>query len=488
MRLRVKKIKFLAGSPVCMIQEKTAKKLSLHVGDRIRIKRDGKSIISVVDFSDIVNRGEIALSRTIFRSLNLKPNDHVRIEIAEDSPSIEIIKKKLKGKTLNKKEIYEIIQNIANNSLTSVEVAFFVSAIYTEGMNMTETRNLIKAMVDTGNKIKLRGKIFDKHSIGGVAGNRTTPIIVSICAAAGLTIPKTSSRAITSAAGTADVMETVVKVDFSVKEIKKIIRKANACFVWGGALGLAPVDDKIIRVERIVNVDSTAQLLASILSKKLSVGSKYVVIDIPCGKSAKVSCRRAEKLKNKFQYLGKKFDLKLKIVLTDGSQPIGNGVGPMLEIIDVIKVLERDNPPKDLEKKSVILAGCMLELAGKAKKGKGEKMAQEILDSGKAFKKFKQIVKVQRGSLKRVKFNPKLSYDLKASKNGKVRHISNKLVNQVARAAGSPDDKSAGVYLYKKEGNIVKRGDKILTIYTESEDELKHAKRFTKKNKIVELV
>jgi len=485
MKLRIKKLRFLTGKPVCMIHEKTAKEMSLHVNNRVSISKNKKTIISVIDtVSGFLKSNEIAVSETIMKKLNLRPESFVNVELAERPLSIDLIKKKLRGEVLTKEEINEIIFNIANNSLTEVEVAFFVSAIYMNEMSMDETKNLINAMVKSGNQIKLNGKVVDKHSIGGVAGNRTTPIIVSICAATGLIMPKTSSRAITSAAGTADVLETVAKVEFSIKEIKKIIKKTNACFVWGGTLGLAPVDDKIIKIERIVNIDSTAQLLGSILSKKISVGSKYVLIDIPYGKSAKVDKAKAKKLKTKFLRLGKQFGLKIKVVLTNGSEPIGNGIGPVLEIKDVLAVLTRNNPPKDLEQKSLMLSAQLLEISGKVKKGKGKKIAKEILDSGKAFKKFLQIIKSQEGGIDRLdKLNPKFSYDIKSWRKFKIKHIDNKLINRLARHLGCPEDKSAGIYIHKKKGDKVNKGEVILTIYALSEDKLNHAKKFYKQNK-----
>ena len=195
-------------------------------------------------------------------------------------------------------------------------------------------------------------------------------------------------------------MESVARVEFSLDEIKKIVKKTNACMVWGGALGLAAADDKIIQVEKLLNLDPEPQLLASILAKKLAVDSKYVLIDIPYGKSAKVSFYQAINLKRKFEKLGKYFKIELKCVLTDGSQPIGNGVGPILEVRDALSILKQEQGrPLDLEKKSLMLAGKLLEMVGKAEKNKGEYLAERILKSGQAFEKFKEIVKVQKGSL-----------------------------------------------------------------------------------------
>ncbi|MBD3252447.1 thymidine phosphorylase [Candidatus Pacearchaeota archaeon] len=486
MKLKVKRLKFFSGRPVCMIHQDTIKKLGLHLGDRVSIKnKQGKEIVSIINaVTEILRPEEIALSEEIFRILSVKDKEIVKVKFDERPHVISVIKKKLDGHILSKKEIYEIVENIADNSLTEVEVAFFIIAVSEKGMNLRETKNLIQAMVDSGNKMDLKGKIVDKHSIGGVAGNRTTPIVVSICAASGLTMPKTSSRAITSAAGTADTVETIAKVDFPIEDIKKIIKKTKACLIWGGALGLAPVDDKIIRVEKIMDIDSPSQLTASILSKKISVGSKYIVIDIPYGKSAKVTKREAEKLKKKFEKLDDKFYLKLKILLTDGSEPIGRGVGPLLEMKDVLKVLKRKNSPEDLEEKSILIASELLELSGKVKKGKGIEKAKELLNSEKAYKKFLEIIKAQKGDIDKIdKIIPRFSYNIKTKKTAKIKHLSNKLINRLARILGSPDDKAAGIYIYKKKNETAKKGEKILTLYSVSKEKMTYAKNFYTKNK-----
>ncbi len=482
MKLRVKILKFLAGRPVCMIHEKKAKEMSLHVNDRVLISKNHNKIISVVDTATgILKQNEIALSEEIIENLDLKKGNFVDVTIEELPLSINLIKKKLNKHKLSEFEINEIIKDIANNALTETEVAFFISAVYTAGMDNNEIKYLIEAIVKNGKRLRLRGKVIDKHSIGGVAGNRTTPIVVSICAAAGLIMPKTSSRAITSAAGTADVIETLAKVDFSLNELKKIIHKTHACLVWGGALGLAPTDDKIIRVEKLIKIDSTAQLLASILSKKISVDSKYVLIDIPFGKSAKVSKKQAEKLKHQFITLGSMFGLKIKCILTKGDEPIGNGIGPVLEMRDVISVLKNDFP-EDLRKKSVFLAGQIFELSGKSKKGKGQALAESILKSRKSWKKFLEIIKAQKGKInsKRLRLGI-FKHEIEARKNMKIKHIDNKLINTLARFAGCPEDKSAGVYLYKKAGDFVKNKQIILAIYSDSEEKLRNAKHFADK-------
>ncbi len=487
MILKAKLTGWSAGRPVVILNNDTASKINIHLDDRIIIKKNSKSTIAVVDLSKSVKPKRISVSQEIVSRLRIKNNTKLKIELTSKPISTQYIHKKLKGQELTKKEIYNIIKDIINNALTESEIAYFVSGIYKNKMNLKEITYLTKAIVKTGNSLKLKNKnIVDKHCIGGIAGNKTTPIIVSICAVAGLIMPKTSSRAITSAAGTADVIETIAKVDFSISELKKIVKETNACMVWGGGLKMAPADDKIIQVERLLNLDPEPQLLASIMAKKISAGSKYVLIDIPYGEGAKVSKQQAEHLSKKFYALAKKFKIKIKVVLTDGSQPIGNGIGCLYAMKDIVSILKKEeDAPKDLRKKSIFLAGQIFELVGKTKKNRGKKLAEEILSSGKAFEKFKQIIKAQKGSLKKLEKIPKAKFSktITASRKLKIKHIDNKKINFLARIAGSPADKSAGLYLWKHVGKSIKRGEKILTIYSMSKKKLRDSVDYYIKNK-----
>ena len=492
MELKIKLLKWSAGLPVTMINEKTAEKIGVHTRDRVAIKtlkKSPKEISTIINTTKgLVGKNEIAVSSELKKRLCLRVGQKVDVKLDQAPKSIVFINKKLNRKKLSSEEIDEIIKDIVDNSLSEPEIALFISAMYNQGMNMKETIFLIKAILKTGNRIAFKDEVVvDKHCIGGVSGNRTTPIVVSICAAAGLLVPKNSSKAITSAAGTADVIETVAKIEFSIKELKKIVKKTNACIVWGGALGMVPADSKIIKVEKILKIDPEAQLIASIISKKLAGGSKYILIDIPYGKTAKVDRAKAMRLKKKFEQLGKYFNKKLKVVLTDGSQPIGNGIGPALELVDVLKVLNpEENGPKDLEKKSLFLAGKLFKMTGKAKKSKGIEMAKEILYSGKAFKKFKQIIKAQGGKLNSI-HSAKFKKNILSKKSGRISEINNKKISSLARIAGCPVDKFSGLYLYFHVGDKIKKKEKILTIYSESRARLKHAVEFYEKEKPVKM-
>ena len=492
MKLKIRFLKWSAGLPVAMLNVKTANRMGIHTNDRISIKtlsKKAQEVSAIIDTIDrIVKEDEIVVSSELKKRLGLRTRQKVDVNLAPKSKSIVFIKKKLNKKQLSQKEISEIIKEVVNNSLSEAEVALFISAMYKHGMNFKETTYLINAILKSGNKLSLKNKfVVDKHSVGGIPGNRTTLIVVPICAASGLIIPKTSSRAITSAAGTADVVETIARVEFSINELKKIVKKTNGCIIWGGALGIVPADSKIIQIEKKLKIDSEAQLLASIMSKKLAMGSKYILIDIPYGKSAKVNKTKALVLKKKFEKLAKHYGKKLRVVLTNGSEPIGNGVGPALELIDLINILDPNKEgPRDLEKKSLFLAGEILEMTGKAKKGKGVKMAIEILSSGLAFKKFKEIIKAQKGALKKLPL-AKFKKNILAKKRGIIIEIDNKKINLLARVAGCPLDKSSGLYLYNHVGFKVKKGDKLLTIYAESKSRLTHAIKFYDKVKPIKV-
>jgi AMP phosphorylase len=469
MRCKIISLNLKAGRPIVFINESDAAKLSIHPGERAEIKYKKSNLIAIADIvKDLVKPGSIALSQDIISSLHAKSGDIADINFFSHPKSSKIIQR-LVCKPYSQSELNSIISDVVSNSLSEVEIAHFVSGVFHCDMSDQEVFYLTKAMVKTGDKLSWNHKLVaDKHSIGGIPGNRTTPIIVSICAAAGVIMPKTSSRAITSAAGTADVVETLARVDFSARELKSIVEKTGACLAWGGSLGLAPADDKLIQVEKMLNIDPEPQLLASILAKKVAVGSKYVLIDIPAGPGAKVSISKAKELNNRFKRIASKLGLKLTVVVTDGSQPIGNGIGPVLEIIDVLKVLERQKSPIDLEKKSVFLAGKILEISGKAKKGKGKIEALKILNSGAAFNKFKEIISAQGGDVN--KELPKAEYraNFLAEKTGKISRIDNLSINYVARVAGCPLDKAAGIYLYKHKGDHVKKGEVLFTIHAES--------------------
>lgn len=495
MKFKAKRTKIVSGDiRVAIINSKDASKYEIHGGDRLHLINGNKHshvVVDITNHSKTVKEGEIALFKEVSDELGLKKSKEIKAKFAGKPTSIKYIKDKLNGQRLSFQELREITQDIVYDRLTEIEISYFTAACYIYGLNDKETADLTKAMIETGDVLKLNDDVvLDKHCTGGVAGNRTTMIVVPIIAAAGLKIPKTSSRSITSPAGTADTMEVLANVTLSLNDMKKVVKKNNGCIVWGGAMNLAPSDDKIIKVEHPLSIDAEGQMLASILAKKGSVGAKYVLIDIPIGNETKVKTKKAAKeLSRKFLKIAKLLNMKMDVVITDGNEPIGNGIGPSLEAKDVLKVLMQDETrPLDLENKGLELAGKMFELCGKCKKGKGKSYAKEILESGLAIQKMRDIIYSQGGKkyikpedIKTARYN----YEIKAKEDCVVKNLNNSLISKTARIAGAPFDQEAGLYIHKHEKEKVKKGEVIITLYSNSKEKLNFAKDFYNKNPVV---
>lgn len=484
MLLKPRKINIKTGGRhIAILHEDTAHKLDLHPGDRVKLTSDRTSIVAMLDIP--VNhfpKSHIGLFKDAYDALNIEPNDTVSIKVMEKPKSIMFIKEKLDGKKLSAEELDEIIRDIVEDKFTDIEITYFVSGIYINNTDDEETVNLVKAILKHGKTLHFDATIVaDKHCIGGIPGNRVTPIVVPIMVAAGIMMPKTSSRAITSPAGTADAVEVVTNVTQNVGRLRAIAEEVGGFMVWGGGVQLAPADDKIIRVENPISLDPEGMLLASIMAKKASVGATHVLIDIPVGKTAKVKdMTKATHLKERFEKIASMLGMKIAVVITEGKEPIGNGIGPLLEMIDVIKVLKCEpDAPKDLREKSLYECEVLLELTGKALKGEGRKMAEELLDSGKAWKFFQKMVKAQ--GKKRIPSPAKFHFNVPSWASGKVQEIDNKLISHIARIAGAPKDKTAGLFLHKKLGDDVKQGEFLYTIYASSPDRLKYAMEFCQK-------
>lgn len=392
--------------------------------------------------------------------------------------AIDAIKKKLTGKSLSYHEIFSIMDEIANQRLGPVLTTYFAAAGFTEGFNDEELYYLTRAMVDTGPRLSFRGIVADKHSTGGVAGTRTTMILVPIIAAAGFQIPKTSSRAITSPAGTADTMEVVAPVTFSPKQIEALVARTGGCIVWGGHLGLAPADDVIIQVEQPLAFESFDKIIVSIMAKKVASGATHLVLDIPVGPTMKIQhFKDAEVIAKKFTFLAEKFGMKVVIDTNEALENAGRGVGPVLEVRDVFAVLMQESDrPLALEAKAVRLAGKLLSLC---KEGMdGEKTAREILVSGQAMKKMREIIKAQGGDpdIDITHVTPgKYRHEITSPRAGRVCRIDNRQITVVCRILGCPTDKKAGMYLDRKLEETVDKGDILCTLYSSDKWRLQEA-------------
>ncbi|WP_413998799.1 thymidine phosphorylase family protein [Flavobacterium sp. W1B] len=459
--------------------------------NRVLVTVKGKSIIATLYIitDGILKKGKAGLSNSAWSQLNAIEEDEISFAHVQPVASMGCVRSKMYGKKLNKIAFQNIINDIVKGQYSNIEIASFITSCAGDNLNIQEIIGLTEAMVNSGQKLSWINKIVvDKHCVGGLPGNRTTPIVVSIIAQAGLTIPKTSSRAITSPAGTADTLETMTTVNLDLKKIKKVVEKENGCFVWGGSIKLSPADDILIRVERALDIDGEGQMIASVLSKKSAAGSTHVLIDIPIGKTAKVRTEEdAEKLKYYFTVVGKALGLEVKVLLTDGSQPIGRGIGPALEAMDVLSVLRNENEaPQDLRNKSLLIAGSIIDLANNQKNGNGFISAERILSSGKAYEKFIAICKAQGGFRE-----PELAafkMDIHAEKPGIITEIDNRRLAKIAKLAGAPHDPKAGVLLHTPLKTRVDKGDLLFCIYAETEGELNYAIEYLKTEQDIILI
>lgn len=434
--------------------------------------------------SNLLDADEAGLSESAWARLGVSDGDLIQARHPEPVASLGSVRSRIHGRRLGLPALHSIVSDTVQGRYSDIHLSAFLTACATLPLDDDETIALTRVMVDVGDRLTWeRAPIFDKHSVGGLPGNRTTPIVVAIVAAHGLTIPKTSSRAITSPAGTADAMETLAPVDLDLPAIRRVVEREAGCIVWGGAVRLSPADDLFIRIERALDIDSEGQLVASVLSKKIAAGSSHLVLDIPVGPTAKVrSVCAADALSRRLQAVAGRFGFLCRIVASDGSQPVGRGIGPALEAHDVLGVLQTSaNAPEDLKQRACTLAGTLLELGGIAADGEGAALAFRTIDDGRAWQKFQAICEAQGGMRKPPVATQK--HPLLASHAGVLRSIDNRKIARLAKLAGAPESKAAGVELHVKLGEPLQVGQPICSLHAETSAELRYALDYADANR-----
>jgi len=477
--LKPRKLDLSSGSePLVVLNQHEAEACGIQAGDRLELSWDKEKIITAVEISENkVNPGEIGLWREVWRGRKVRPNSVIAAELLSRPLSIEAIKKKLLGKELSYDEVHAIISDIAVGRLSPVEITYYVASGFVKPNTDDELYYLSKSIANTGEQMNLPMGVVDKHSVGGLPGNRTTMLVAPIIASLGLYIPKTSSRAITSPAGTADTMEVLAPVTFPMSRIREIVKATHACLVWGGGLNLAPADDRIIKISRPLALEPYDKMIVSIMAKKVAMGVDYLVIDMPIGQTAKItSQQQARLLEKKFLYLGRRFNMKVKVIKTLAREPIGRGVGPALEARDVLRVLQQKPlRPQDLEDKAVYLAGELLELKRFCRRGEGGRLARRQIKSGAAWRKMQDIIEAQGGNHKidaEAVAVGAYHYEIHAKTSGRVKQVDNRAINSVCMNLGAPQEKIAGLHLHVRWGQKVAKGDKLFTLYAPTKGRL----------------
>jgi len=484
MKLKVKFVDIDSSEPIVLINNQDATEIGVKENDRVSIS-GSRNIVALVNMSDsLVPKGQIHMPQSLMDLCRISEDCEVDVVYCGKPDSVKSIRKKMDGEKLSRDEINSIVKDIYDNRLSKIEVSAWLTALYINGMDIEEISDFTMAIAETGEIIRFdRSPVFDFHSMGGIPGNKITPIVVSIVAAAGIMIPKLSSRAISSACGTSDFVETFCEVELDADRLKRISEEVGGVFAWGGGMNLAPVDDIVINIEHPLGINPRAQMMASIMAKKVAVGATHLLLDIPTGKGTKVpTLEEAKAYARDFMDLGEKLGIRVECAITYADQPVGNAVGPILEARECIRILEGQDHPASVIEKACDCAGIILDMAGIPG---GSVKARDILDSGEAHRKFLEIVAAQGGNpeLKSEDLVPgKFSIDVISNKSGYIHNIHNRDIVHIAKAAGAPSDKGAGLMIHLKKGQRVVEGQPLFTIYAESEAKLRRAREAAMKS------
>lgn len=436
---------------------------------RIDIVHGGRRVsatVHLVDDPTLVGIDQIGLGGAAFEALGAREGATVTIEHRSRPASQDMLRRKVAGAELTDREIDSLLADMADGRYGEEEIAaYLVSA--TRTLSDAEVLGVARARAKHGQQMRWNEPVVvDKHSMGGIPGNRVTMIVVPIVAAHGLTIPKTSSRAITSPAGTADCMEVLARVDLEPDAVRDVVARTNGCIAWNGRLNHSPLDDVMNRITRPLGLDSRKWSVASILSKKYAAGSTHVVIDLPAGPDAKLhTSEDATALGDLFVSIGKGLGMTVEAHVTDGTQPIGCGIGPALEARDVMAVLRGDTgAPDDLREKALAFAGRILSFDTAVSTGGGPARAAELLESGAALAAMERIIEHQGEPPHPISLGP-LVHEVQAAGGGTITAIDCYQIAGIARRAGAPLDKGAGLDLLKKVGDTVRAGEPLYRIH-----------------------
>ena len=452
---------------------------------RVQVRTGGRSIIATLNivYGALLGTDEAGLSEAAWSLLSPEPGDRLDFAHPIAVDSMSFVRAKVYGQRLVESQLDAIVSDVVAGRYTDVELAAFITGCADSHLSQEEITALTRAMINTGERLTWPyHQVMDKHCVGGLAGNRTTMVVVPIAASLGLIMPKTSSRAITSPSGTADTMEVLAPVDLSLEKMRSVIDHEGACIAWGGAVHLSPADDILVRVERALDLDSEGQMVASVLAKKAAAGSTHVVLDIPVGPTAKVrSAAAARRLQNLLEHTAHAIGLKARTLISDGRQPVGRGIGPALEARDVLAVL-RDEPdgPPDLRSHALDIAAVLVEMAGLAQADESRSLAAAMLTQGHAWTRMQAICEAQ-GGMREIP-RAAQTHEITASHAGHVRSIDNRLLSRIAKLAGAPAVPAAGLELLVRMDDPVVRGQPLFRIHADSRGDLDYVLEFAQRH------
>ncbi len=433
------------------------------------------AFLEVVDDNSIVSPNELGLNTEAFKRLNLPEGANITLSLAGAAPSMTSIRRKIAGNILSAGEYNGIIKDIVAKRYSNMDIASFLVA---SGSFMTtaEVLSLTESLI--GDEIlhwDNENIVVDHHSLGGVPANKTDIIITAIVSAYGLPIPKTASRSLTSCAGVADTFAVLANVNIDEDKLRQLIKENRGAIVDYNNLAISTANKIIASVERSIGITQQQHIIASILAIKLAAGVTHLVLDIPVGATSRIkSTAEAMRLRKLVEYVGDMLNIEIDAVITDGSEPIGNGIGAVLEARDVMKILRnKEDAPQDLLEKSLFLAGRILEFDPKLRGGQGYHVAKEILTSGRALEAINRIIYAQ-GKAPQAQLGH-LTRDIVAAKAGVIESIDNQRITRIGILAGAAQYSGAGLDLLKKVGDTVEQGETLYRIHSVSTNDFAFA-------------
>lgn len=405
---------------------------------------------------------------------------------------LDIIQKKKENKALSEEEIKFFIENYVKGEIPDYQVSAFLMAVYFNKLNLDETYYLTKAMIDSGDRVDLSevpGSKVDKHSTGGV-GDTVTLVLGPLLASVGLVFAKMSGRGLGHTGGTLDKLESIPGFNINIggKEFVEILKKSNIAVI-GQTENIVPADKLLYALrDATATVDNVSLIASSILSKKIALGTDGLVLDVKVGSGAFMKdVPSAVELSELMVNLGKKFGRNTKAIITSMNEPLGDAIGNSLEVIEAINIL-KGKKSGHLKEIALRIGSKLMIMEGLAKtEDEARKVLEGKISDGSAIEKFKEMVELQGGDPSYIDDTDKFKKssiikDIVSEESGFVKSIEAIEIGIASRDLGAGRHKkgdvldlSAGIYLHKKVGDFVEKGEKIATIYTEKENEVEGA-------------
>jgi len=485
MQARCQRLDLSAGGHrTVFMNEQMLKDMDLSPLDRVEISSvtdmGRKVIASIHPF--VHGQDKVGLSKETADDLGVQVEGFISIKAADRPDSLSIIKDRMGGMELTGESMMSVVGDILDDTLSHLEVGQLLGSFYRSDLSMAELYGLTKYLSESGDTYDWGGGLVaGKGDTFPVPGNGTTPIIVAIVASLGVKMPCLDMRALQTPSSSVDTMEVMSRVDLDLPSIRKVVEARKGCIALSDDLYLAPAEKKLRAMRAASGTDPESVITASLVARNLSLGCRYLIVDMPIGMETRYSSiGLANQLSQRLTKLAARFGLRTAVELTYGDEPIGNGIGPALEARDVLKVLmNRPDAPVDLMEASLLLTGKLIDLMGQElfgadhRPGDGIEIAKEKLRSGTALGSFKGMIEAQGGNPdtrpENITVSPFL-VEIRSLKEGQLVDYDTRVVNKIARIAGAPQFKGSGIEFYRKARDMVRRNELLLNVHAASEE------------------